>query len=205
MVRVVTDSAANLPIDLVDELGIVVVSLHVSIGDRAFRDGVDIGMQEFYEQLQASGDVATTSAPSVGDFLEAFGDIPAGEAVVCVTVAADVSATNQAARAAAAELDRPIEVIDSLNASMAELAAADRVEQGGLAGAVRSDQRDDAGPGDDEIHTIEGGDAPEPLAQALDLKQVRHGAGTGRTSRALGEWPIPRGSCLLRTTVHRPP
>jgi len=120
VVRVVTDSAANLPMDLVAELGIDVVPLHVSIGDQAFRDGVDIGMQQFYERLQESGDVATTSAPSMGEFLEAFEAIPADEDVVCVTVAADVSATNQAARAAAAELDRPIEVIDSLNASMAE-------------------------------------------------------------------------------------
>src|SRR5437588_7571411 len=77
-------------------------------------------MHQFYERLQESGDVATTSAPSMGEFLEAFQAIPADEDVVCVTVAADVSATNQAARAAAAELDRPIEVIDSLNASMAE-------------------------------------------------------------------------------------
>src|SRR5204863_10162029 len=40
--------------------------------------------------------------------------------VVCVTVAADVSSTNQAARGAANELDRPIHIVDSLNASMAE-------------------------------------------------------------------------------------
>ena len=94
---VVTDSAANLPGDLVAELGLTVVPLHLTIGDRTFRDGVDIVMSEFYEQLQTGEEVASTSAPSMGDFLEAFRAIPGGDEVVCVTVAADVSATNQAA------------------------------------------------------------------------------------------------------------
>ena len=118
--HVVTDSAANLPADLVAELGLTVVPLHLTIGDRTSRDGVDIVMSEFYEQLQAGEEVASTSAPSMGDFLEAFRAIPDGEEIVCVTVAADVSATNQAARGAANELDRSIHIVDSLNASMAE-------------------------------------------------------------------------------------
>ena len=120
MVRVVTDSAANLPADLAAELAIAVVPLHLTMGQRVFRDGVDIVMHQFYEQLQQGDDVATTSAPSPGDFLEAFRAIPGDEEIVCVTVAAAVSATNLSARAAAAELDRPIQIVDSTNASMAE-------------------------------------------------------------------------------------
>jgi DegV family protein with EDD domain len=120
VVKVVTDSAANLPADIAAELSIGVVPLHLTMGQRVFRDGVDIVMQQFYEQLQETDDVATTSAPSPGDFLEAFRAVPEGEDIVCVTVAAAVSATNQSARAAAAELDRRIEIVDSTNASMAE-------------------------------------------------------------------------------------
>jgi DegV family protein with EDD domain len=120
LVRIVTDSAANLPADLVDELGIVVVPLHLTMGDRMFRDGVDIRMQEFYELLQDGPDPASTSAPSPGDFLEAFGEVPVGQEIVCVTVASKVSATFQSATAAAAEFPGPVEVVDSANASMAE-------------------------------------------------------------------------------------
>lgn len=121
MVSVVTDSAANLPADLAAELGIRVVPLHLTMGDRVFRDGVDIVMQQFYEQLKEGEDVATTSAPSPGDFLEAFRDVPAADDIVCVTVAAAVSATNQSAHTAAAELPgRRIEIVDSTNATMAE-------------------------------------------------------------------------------------
>jgi fatty acid kinase fatty acid binding subunit len=120
LVRIVTDSAANLPSDVAEELGIVVVPLHLTMGDRMFRDGVDIRMQEFYERLQGGPDPASTSAPSPGDFLEAFGGLPAGEEIVCVTVASAVSATFQSATAAAAEFPGPVEVVDSTNASLAE-------------------------------------------------------------------------------------
>jgi DegV family protein with EDD domain len=120
MVSVVTDSAANMPTDVAAELGIRVVPLHLRIGGREYRDGVDIVMQDFYRRLQEVEDAATTSAPSPGDFLEVFRGVPAGEDIVCVTVAAAVSATNQSARTAAGELDRRIEVVDSTNASMAE-------------------------------------------------------------------------------------
>src|SRR5437764_10790534 len=68
VVRIVTDSAANLPPDLAQELRIVVVPLHFALGDRVFRDGVDIRMQEFYEQLKDGPDAASTAAPSPGDF-----------------------------------------------------------------------------------------------------------------------------------------
>ena len=120
MISVVTDSAANLPADLAGELGIVVVPLHLAIGERAFRDGVNIGIAEFYEQLQGGPDAASTAAPSPGDFLEAFRSVPADHDIVCVTVAAAVSATYQSASAAAAELPGRVEVVDSTNASMGE-------------------------------------------------------------------------------------
>src|SRR5207302_10196825 len=96
LAEVVTDSAANLPADLAAELGVRVVPLHLTMGDGVFRDGVDIVMQQFYEELKAGREVASTSAPSPGDFLEAFRAIPVGEDIVCVTVASDVSATFQA-------------------------------------------------------------------------------------------------------------
>jgi len=120
LVCIVTDSAANLPADLADELGILVVPLHFAIGARVYRDGVDIGVQEFYERLQGGPEAASTSAPSPGDFLEVFRRAPEDDPIVCVTVAGAVSATYQSALAAASEAGRRVEVVDSTNASMAE-------------------------------------------------------------------------------------
>ena len=118
MVTVITDSASNLPPDLAAELGITVVPLHFRLGDEEHRDG-EIVLQDFYEALVA-GIPASTSAPSVGDFLEAFRQADQDE-IVCVTVAAAVSASNQHAVAAAEQCDdRTVRVVDSTNASMAE-------------------------------------------------------------------------------------
>jgi DegV family protein with EDD domain len=118
LVAIITDSASNLPADLASEFGITVVPLHFRLGDDVHRDG-EIVLQDFYEALVA-GVPASTSAPSVGDFLEAFRAVDEPE-IVCVTVAAAVSASNQHAVVAAEQADgRSIRVVDSTNASMAE-------------------------------------------------------------------------------------
>jgi len=139
LISVVTDSAANLPADVAEELGIVVVPVHLGIGNRAFRDGIDIGLAEFYGQLQGGPDAATTAAPSPGDFLEAFRSLPEGDEIVCVTVAAAVSATYQSAVTAAGDMNGRVEVVDSTNASMGEGFVAIEAARAARSGASRDD------------------------------------------------------------------
>ncbi|MCA1844631.1 MAG: DegV family protein [Actinomycetota bacterium] len=174
MVHVVTDSAANLPADLAAELGVLVVPLHLTIGERVFRDGVDIGMQEFYEQLKQGEDVATTSAPSPGDFLEVFRGVPEGEDIVCVTVAAAVSATNLAARTAASQLDRPIEIVDSTNASMAEGFVAIEAARSARAGA----------PTEEVVHRAERVAARSRILATIDTFEFLRRSGRVRRAQA---------------------
>jgi DegV family protein with EDD domain len=116
MISVVTDSAANLPRSLADELGVEVVPLYLRFGDRTLRDG---DVEDFYARLEEERERVTTSAPSPGDFAEAFVRVP-GEEVVCVTVAADVSASHRSASIAAGESQKRVEVVDSGAASMAQ-------------------------------------------------------------------------------------
>ena len=119
MVAVVTDSAANLPPDVAAELGIEVVPMYLKFGERSFRDGVDLVGSDFYARLVRDRELASTAAPSPGDFREAFERSPDDE-VVCVTVAAGVSFTHQAAGMAAGQSSRRVVVIDSGSASMGE-------------------------------------------------------------------------------------
>ncbi len=120
-VKIVTDSVTDLPQRFVDELGVSVVPLTVRFGDEELLDGVDITREEFYERLVGAQELPTTAAPAIGQFVEAFEK--AGEdadGVVCIVVSSKVSAThNSAVQAAAqAQVDCPIEVIDTLQASM---------------------------------------------------------------------------------------
>ncbi|MCA1702230.1 MAG: DegV family EDD domain-containing protein, partial [Actinobacteria bacterium] len=119
MVAVVTDSAANLPPELAAELGIEVVPMYLKFGTESFRDGVDLVGRDFYARLARDHELATTAAPSPGDFVEAF-ERTGTDDVVCVTVAAGVSFTNQAANMARDQWGGRASIVDSGTASMAE-------------------------------------------------------------------------------------
>ena len=71
-VRIVTDSTADLPHELVEELGITVVPVYVSLNGQSYRDGIDIGPDEIYQKM-ADGDFSvTTSQPSPSDFANTY-------------------------------------------------------------------------------------------------------------------------------------
>jgi DegV family protein with EDD domain len=137
-VKIVTDSTADLPAEIVRELDIAVVPLTVIFGDRAYREGVDIDHETFYRLLQESKTLPTTSAPSVGELLQAYEELAReSEELVCIHLSSKLSATyNNACRAAEALRERGvrIEVVDSLNVSMGmgfTVMAAARAARGG--------------------------------------------------------------------------
>src|SRR5947209_7668971 len=112
-ITVVTDSAANVPPDLVERYGITVVPMILKFGDRELRDGVDIPEGGFYKALVEESVPVSTSAPSQGDFRVAFERaLHRGDGVVCVTVASFVSVTYESALGAAKELGDRVRVVD---------------------------------------------------------------------------------------------
>ena len=123
-VRVVTDTACDLPDDMVNELGIGLVPLRIRFGSEEFVDRVELSTKEFWARCTSFQGLPETSAPSPGQFKEAFERMAAEGAtgVVCVNLSSKMSATIQAARQAAAELeDRlPVRVVDSLNVTLGQ-------------------------------------------------------------------------------------
>lgn len=121
-VRVVTDSACDLPDALIDELGIEVVPLTIRFGNEELIDRKELSTEEFWRRLTTSDVLPETSAPSAGAFEEAFrrlaGDGASG--IVCVNLSSRLSATMQSAQVAANAVSDacPVEVIDSLSVSM---------------------------------------------------------------------------------------
>jgi fatty acid kinase fatty acid binding subunit len=133
MVAIVTDSAANLPSGLASELGIEIVPMYLKFGERVYRDGVDLAPSDFYRRLVDDAEIASTSTPAPADFLEAY-ERTGQDEIVCITVASAMSAAYQEATLAGDRFDGRVEVVDSLNASMAQgfvaLEAARRAAQG---------------------------------------------------------------------------
>src|SRR5262245_18873308 len=116
-VRIVTDSAADLPPDEAARLGVEVVPLSIRFGTDEYTDGVDLSVAQFYEKLASSDALPETSAPSPGAFDAAFRrQAEAGaDAVVCINLSKGLSATIQSARNAATAVgsDLDVRVIDS--------------------------------------------------------------------------------------------
>jgi len=71
-IRIVTDSVCDLPADVIEDLKITVIPLNVHYGTDAFKDGVDLGRNEFYRKLQTSKVLPKTSAPSPAVFADTF-------------------------------------------------------------------------------------------------------------------------------------
>jgi DegV family protein with EDD domain len=136
-VAVVTDSTADLPRDLAEELGIRVVPLSVTFGSETFISGVTIDHAGFYERLGAVERLPTTSQPTPAWFEEAYADcVDDGlDAVVSLHVSSALSGTVALARARAADAELPVEVVDSRlvggSLGLAVLAAHRVAEAGG--------------------------------------------------------------------------
>jgi DegV family protein with EDD domain len=141
MTRIVVDSTLDLPDDQINEHGIVVVPLNVHFGDESFKDKVELTTDEFFDRLSKADKLPTTSQPSPGEFIEAYKTIPAGEPIVSIHIAGQLSGTVDSARLAAKELsDREIHVIDSGNvtwaAGLLALVAAEAIRDGKSAADV---------------------------------------------------------------------
>lgn len=141
MIKVVTDSTAYLPEEVVQEYDIRVVPLYVHFGEEAFREGVDLSVEEFYSRLKAAPQLPTTSQPSAGEFLEVFQELTGdGHEVIVLTISSKISGTWNSARAAKEMLpDAPISVIDSLSTAVGLELMVDAAIQGAAAGATRQE------------------------------------------------------------------
>ncbi|MFS8523943.1 MAG: DegV family protein [Limnochordales bacterium] len=119
-VKIVTDSGADIPKPLAEELDIAVVPLTVHFGDEEFKDGVDLELSEFYRRLHAGGQPRTTQ-PSPTDFEAVYRRLQAdADAIVSVHLSSELSGTMQSASIAAAMdgIDVPVHVVDSRSASL---------------------------------------------------------------------------------------
>jgi fatty acid-binding protein DegV len=96
-VIVVTDSAAALPVELVERYGIRVVPLWLTIGDEHHRDG-DIGLDELVRRF---AEPIATNAPSPGEFATAIAAARRAGPVLVLTVASRMSSSYDSATLAA--------------------------------------------------------------------------------------------------------
>jgi DegV family protein with EDD domain len=120
-IKVVTDSSADLPARLVEELGITVVPLYVRFGDEVYRDRVDISEDEFYQRLLHDPVHPSTTQPTPQDFANVYQKLSKeADGIISIHISAKLSGTCSSALQAKEMVGKgcPIEVIDSQTVTM---------------------------------------------------------------------------------------
>jgi len=180
-IRIVTDSASDLPEPVCDELGIEVVPLTIRFGDVELVDRAQLSTREFWSRLRSSPVLPETAAPSVGAFEEVFRRLADGGAdgIICINLSSRLSATFQSAQVASKALDGlcPVAIIDSKSASMGignlVLHAARRAREGVALATIVQEVEDRA-------------DRQRVLATLDTLEYLRKGGRIGGAQALLG-------------------
>ena len=114
-VSIVTDSSCDLSDDDIADLNVEIVPLFIRFGDDEYVDREEIDVNEFYRKMAESEHLPQTAAPPPGKFVEAFkrGLDSGSDAVVCINISSQISATMESAVQAAGEVEGDIRVVDS--------------------------------------------------------------------------------------------
>jgi DegV family protein with EDD domain len=122
VVKIVTDSTADLPPGVAEQLGITVVPLYVRFGDKLYRDRIDISEDEFYDRLVHDPTHPGTSQPTPNDFAFVYRKLAKeADGIISIHISSKLSGTCDSALGAKQLVDStcPIEVVDSLWTSIA--------------------------------------------------------------------------------------
>lgn len=121
-VFLVTDSTADLSDEMVDEIGVRVIPLTVTIDGKDYLDRQDISNLEIYEHLKVCEELPKTSQPSPSDFIEMYRACKeaGADAVISMHLSEELSGAVNGARLAADQLkdEIPVHVFDSRTATL---------------------------------------------------------------------------------------
>jgi DegV family protein with EDD domain len=120
-VAVVTDSTADVPARLIEDLGIHVVPLNLEIDGEVYQDRVSITPREFMQRLITSNRFPTTSEPSPSHFLQLYKRLAEShDQIISIHVSSRLSGTVQSANQARDLITNSatIDVVDSATVTM---------------------------------------------------------------------------------------
>lgn len=177
MIRVVTESVADLPEDVAQQWGIRTVPYLITWDGTTYLDGVELDPARLYDAMHQGLQTVSTGCPSSVAFEELWRQAADGaDGIVSVHVSGDLSGGYAQAAQTAAQVTGlpPIRTIDSRTISMAQgyvaLAAAKRAAQGGTLHEVATA----AEKACDDVYFIAAVDTLEYLFRGGRLKRSAH-------------------------------
>jgi DegV family protein with EDD domain len=118
MVKIVTDSTADLSLEEVKKLGVEFVPLKVNFGEKSFFDKIELTSEEFFKKLTTEKNHPTTTLANPDQFVQVFNKYPKDDIIV-ITLSSKLSGTFQSANLAKNMVDRQnIHLVDTGSVSM---------------------------------------------------------------------------------------
>lgn len=114
---ITSDSTSDLSKELKERYNISILPLGVTLGEKTYKDGVDINPDDIYEHHAKTGELPKTTAANIGECIDFFKPfVDEGKTVIHFTISSSMSSTYNNARMAAEEFEN-VYVIDAANLS----------------------------------------------------------------------------------------
>ena len=120
MIRIFSDSTCDLSEELLERYEITLVPLHIELGDKEYRDRIEITTDEIFAWSDANNTTPKTSACAMDDTIDLMKPVlDAGDEIVIFSISDSMSTTGNVFRLVTEELDAgdKVSVIDSANLS----------------------------------------------------------------------------------------
>lgn len=187
MIKIITDTACDLPQELVDKYGIVLLPMNITFGEETYADREDISTEAFFARLAAGDEFPQTSYPSLGRVQMAVdAELASGNQVIIITIARQLSGFFDSVRVLLADYpEDKVAVFESKSATLGEgaivLAAARLVQAGATYAEVKQalpgliERSCGYGAINDLVYLARGGrisGTAATVARALNIKPV---------------------------------
>lgn len=180
MIKIMVDTSADYTVEETKEKGIDLLPIHITMGDKDYRDAYDLTKEQFYELLTESDEFPKTSQPSLQDLLDAFEAVKEnGDELIYITLSSALSGTYQSAVLAKnmTEYDK-IYLVDSLTATHLVRVIADHAKKMADEGATAEQIVE-------ELESLKG--RVKVFAAVDTLEYLYKGGRLSKTSAVLGE------------------
>jgi len=120
MLRIATDSTADMPAGWQKEYDIDLIPINIQFGEKTYLQGIDLDAEGFYRMVDETRTIPKTSQPTPYQFKEFYQKIAKkGDTILSMHITSKLSGTYDSAVAAARELGTKMKIItfDSLNGS----------------------------------------------------------------------------------------
>ncbi len=117
-VKIISDSTCDLSKELLEKYDIAIAPLSVTLGEKTYKDGVEMKVEDIYAYVDKTGSLPTTNAVNLADYIDIFRSWKdkGYDGIVHFNISSDFSSSFQNACLAAEEFEN-VYVVDARNLS----------------------------------------------------------------------------------------